>query len=41
AIYNIYNRTFVFVGLERIGGWMCWDISDPTEPVFQVHYITN
>lgn len=26
----------MFVGLERIGGWMCWDISDPTAPVFQV-----
>ena len=27
---------YVFVGLERIGGWMCWDVSDPTAPVFQV-----
>lgn len=27
---------YVFVSLERIGGWMCWDVSDPTAPVFQV-----
>lgn len=33
------DRMFVFVGLERIGGWMCWDISDPTAPVFQVKAI--
>lgn len=30
------NRIYVFVALERTGGWMCWDVSDPQEPVFQV-----
>lgn len=29
-------RIFVFVALERIGGFMCWDVSDPEAPVFQV-----
>lgn len=26
---------YAFVSLERIGGWMCWDVSDATAPVFQ------
>lgn len=36
AVAEIDDRIFVFVALERIGGFMCWDISDPYEPVFQV-----
>ncbi|CAM9455187.1 unnamed protein product [Scytosiphon promiscuus] len=35
AMAEIDGRIFVFVSLERIGGWMCWDVSDPTAPVFQ------
>ncbi|CAM9565311.1 unnamed protein product [Pylaiella littoralis] len=35
ALAEIDGRMFVFVALERIGGWMCWDISEPTAPVFQ------
>lgn len=31
AVCSIY----VFVSLERVGGWMCWDVSDATAPVFQ------
>lgn len=27
---------YAFVSLERIGGWMCWDVSDAKNPVFQV-----
>lgn len=26
----------MFVGLERTGGWMCWDVTDAEAPVFQV-----
>ena len=31
------RRIYVFVSLERPGGWMCWDVSDPEAPVFQVN----
>lgn len=27
---------YVFVGLERTGGWMCWDVTNAEAPVFQV-----
>lgn len=37
-VAEIDGRTFVFVALERIGGFMCWDISDPEAPVFQVNF---
>lgn len=37
AIAEIDDRLFVFVALERVGGFMCWDITDPTAPVFQVN----
>ena len=30
------RRIYVFVALERIGGWMCWDVTDPENPEFQV-----
>eukprot|EP00904_Undaria_pinnatifida_P006682 jgi/Undpi1/3143/HiC_scaffold_15.g06517.m1 len=35
AIAEIDGSTYVFLGLERTGGWMCWEVSDPTAPVFQ------
>ncbi len=31
----IDGRTYVFVGLERVGGIMVWDVTDPQAPVFQ------
>ena len=34
ALGEIDGRTYAFVGLERIGGIMVWDISDPKAPVF-------
>ncbi len=40
ALGEIDGRTYAFVGLERIGGIMIWDISDPKAPVF-VHYANN
>ena len=40
AIGEIRGRTFAFVGLERVGGIMVYDISDPREVKF-VQYLNN
>jgi hypothetical protein len=40
ALGEIDGRTYAFVGLERIGGVMVWDITDPRAPVF-MHYANN
>jgi len=34
AIGNIGTKTFAFVGLERLGGVMMYDVSNPNAPVF-------
>jgi hypothetical protein len=34
------DRTYAFVGLERIGGVMVYDVTDPTAPTF-VQYVNN
>ncbi|HBS41775.1 MAG TPA: alkaline phosphatase, partial [Oceanospirillales bacterium] len=39
-VANIKGRFFAFVGLERQGGVMVFDITDPTAPVFQ-SYLNN
>jgi hypothetical protein len=31
---DIEGRTFAFIGLERIGGVLAYDVSDPSAPVF-------
>ncbi|QYJ68078.1 choice-of-anchor I family protein [Flavobacterium litorale] len=31
---TISNRTFAFIGLERVGGVMVYDVTDPANPVF-------
>lgn len=36
----INGRTFAFIGLERIGGIMIYDVTDPTNPVFS-SYVNN
>ena len=36
----IHGRHFAFIGLERIGGVMVFDVSNPMEPAF-VQYINN
>lgn len=28
-----FGTTYVFAGLERIGGFMVWDVADPLAPV--------
>jgi len=40
AIGKIGDKTFAFVGLERIGGVMVYDVTNPTAPVF-VTYFNN
>jgi hypothetical protein len=41
AIGKIGNKTFVFVGLERMGGVLVYDITDPSKPVFQDYLNTR
>ena len=35
AVGQINDQTFAFIGLERVGGIMVYDVTDPTAPVFQ------
>jgi len=35
-----FGATLAFIGLERIGGVMIYDVGDPTTPVFQ-DYVNN
>lgn len=34
TVGTAFGTPYVFAGLERIGGFMTWDVSDPTAPVF-------
>ncbi|NDI99757.1 T9SS type A sorting domain-containing protein [Flavobacterium sp. LaA7.5] len=34
TIATIEDRTFAFIGLERVGGVMVYDVTDPAAPVF-------
>ncbi len=38
TVGKIGNKTFAFIGLERIGGVLVYDITDPTQP-FRVDYL--
>ncbi len=40
AIGQIGHRTYAFIGLERVGGIMVYDVSNPQHPKFQ-SYINN
>jgi hypothetical protein len=40
TIGRVNGRTYAFIGLERIGGVMVYDISDPRAPFF-VQYLNN
>ena len=40
TIGTIKGRTYAFIGLERIGGIMVYDITDPYDPSF-VEYVNN
>lgn len=34
AVGEAFGRTYAFVGLERVGGVMVYDVTDPTAPAF-------
>lgn len=40
TVGKIHDKTYAFIGLERVGGVMCYDISDPINPVFK-HYFNR
>lgn len=40
AVGTINDKTYAFIGLERVGGIMMYDISNPADPVF-VEYSIN
>ena len=40
TVGSIGKRQYAFIGLERIGGIMVYDITEPTSPVF-VDYVNN
>lgn len=40
AVGEIDGRTYAFIGLERVGGIMMYDVTDPTAPFF-VDYLNN
>lgn len=40
AIGEVNGRTYAFIGLERVGGIMIFDVSNPTAPVLQ-DYVNN
>ncbi len=39
-IAKVYSKTYAFIGLERVGGIMVYDITTPRNPKF-VEYVTN
>ena len=40
VIGKVFGRPYAFIGLERIGGVVVYDVSDPTAPRF-VQYVNN
>jgi 2',3'-cyclic-nucleotide 2'-phosphodiesterase (5'-nucleotidase family) len=40
VVASVYGSTYAFIGLERIGGIMVYDVSVPTAPVF-IQYLNN
>jgi hypothetical protein len=40
ALGKVRGRTYAFIGLERIGGIMVYDVTEPTSPTF-VNYTTT
>jgi hypothetical protein len=38
TVGKIGAKTFAFIGLERVGGVMVYDVSVPTQPVFMTYF---
>ncbi len=41
ALGKIGNKTFAFIGLERVGGVMVYDVSNPSAPVYVTYLNTR
>jgi hypothetical protein len=41
AVGRVGGRTYAFVGLERIGGVVVYDVTTPTAPLFQQYFSTR
>lgn len=41
VLADIWGRTFAFIGLERTGGVMVYDVTNPTSPVYQDYINTR
>jgi DNA-binding beta-propeller fold protein YncE len=41
AVGNVAGRMFAFIGLERVGGVMAYDVTVPTSPVFAAYANTR
>lgn len=41
TVASFGNKTFAFIGLERVGGVMVYDVSTPTAPVFTTYLNTR
>lgn len=39
AVGKVGDRTYVFIGLERVGGIMVYDVSDPNKPQFAAYQV--
>lgn len=40
TVAKLWGRTYAFIGLERIGGVMIYDVTNPYAPTF-VQYLNN
>jgi DNA-binding beta-propeller fold protein YncE len=40
VLAELYGKTYLFLGLERVGGVMIYDLSNPTHPVF-VNFVSD
>ncbi len=41
AVASFGNKTYAFIGLERVGGVMVYDVTSPTAPVFTTYLNTR
>ena len=41
TVGHVKNRTFAFITLERVGGIMVYDVTNPYAPVFQSYYVSR